>query len=145
MRDLWLADAVLELRPLFTGAGLAVPIVAIKTGSAAIGSRRDSTAIALCTCAPGLSPCVTVSDTLTDPIAILGTIVHEMIHAADRGQSRHGVWFAGWATRLGLEGPPEATIPGRRLVRTLRAMADRLGPYPRAGARYVVYGDWVRA
>ena len=67
-----------------------------------------------------------------DPAAMLVSLLHELIHAADDCQSGHKGAFAEAATRLGFEGPMTRTPPGLDLTAEVITLAEALGPFPHA-------------
>jgi hypothetical protein len=67
-----------------------------------------------------------------DPAAMLVSLLHELIHAADDCQSGHKGAFAEAATRLGFEGPMTRTPPGLDLTADVITLAEALGPFPHA-------------
>lgn len=76
-----------------------------------------------------------VTPKLDDALQVAGVIVHELIHAAVGTDAKHGPKFARVALALGLEGKMTATTTGAALAAQLRAITDRLGPYPHASLR----------
>lgn len=71
-----------------------------------------------------------ISPTLSSPAAVLPTLLHELIHAADDCKSQHkGAFRRAWKA-LGFEGKPTESTPGKELRATLKALAADLGPYP---------------
>src|SRR3990167_4763595 len=71
---------------------------------------------------------VTVSPVLSDPVRVLATLLHELIHAI--GHMNHGKDFRKAATGLGLVGKMKSTEAGEELCQRLQKVADKLGPYP---------------
>ena len=65
-----------------------------------------------------------------DPAAMLVSLLHELIHAADDCASGHKGTFAEAATRLGFEGPMTQTPPGLELTAEVILLAEALGPFP---------------
>lgn len=74
-----------------------------------------------------------ISPMLTDPVTVLGVLLHEMIHAWDRCESGHRGAFIELARKVGLEKPWTATSPGADLSQRLSILATELGPYPHVG------------
>lgn len=73
---------------------------------------------------------VFISPTLPSATAVLPTLLHELIHAADDCQSQHkGEFRRAWKA-LGFEGKPTMSTPGKELKAALKALAGELGPYP---------------
>jgi hypothetical protein len=73
-----------------------------------------------------------ISPVLHDPTAVLGVLVHELIHAAVGAEARHGPRFRRPALAIGLRGRMTATVPGSRLTAQLEALGADLGPFPHA-------------
>ncbi len=69
-------------------------------------------------CADGVVQ-VFISPRLSDSIDVLGTLLHELIHASFNGRFGHRKEFSQAAKRVGLAGPPTATIVGPELLQTL--------------------------
>jgi hypothetical protein len=67
-----------------------------------------------------------------DPAAMLVSLLHELIHAADDCASGHKGAFAEAATRLGFDGPMTQTPPGVELAAEVITLAEALGPFPHA-------------
>jgi hypothetical protein len=73
-----------------------------------------------------------VSPTLDDPARVLAVLVHEMIHALDDCQSKHGKQFQRWARKVGMEGKVTESNPNALLRGQLRTIAIGCGDYPHA-------------
>lgn len=69
---------------------------------------------------------------LKDPVQILATVVHELVHASVGIECKHKGMFVKVIRALGLEGKPTAThaAEGTELFATLTGMALTLGEYP---------------
>lgn len=73
-----------------------------------------------------------ISPMQDDPAAMLATLLHELIHAAnDCASGRRGA-FAEAATRLGLQGKMTATRASMDLTAELITLASILGEFPHA-------------
>jgi hypothetical protein len=139
-REQWLEAAVAELRPLLEEVGAPVPEVRVSVGwpSSKATSRKNRT-IGECwkrqTAADGISQ-IFISPTLGGEEQVLGTLVHELIHAWDDGKSGHKgnvakrEGFRGKATAIGLVGKMTATTVGTELLPKLTAIAEKIGDYP---------------
>jgi hypothetical protein len=73
---------------------------------------------------------------LTDPIDVLGVLLHERIHAVLPVGAGHGKLFGAVARYAGLAGKLTATVPGDDLRPILQAVADTLGEYPHGSLDY---------
>lgn len=137
-REAWLMRAVDLLKPHFyLAADVQVPDVRVSVGWPGGGSGRKSVAHTIGQCWSSLAASdsmaqIFISPTLAadDPIKILGTLVHEMVHAVDDNASGHRGNFIKIARAVGLERPWTATTPSDTLADWLREVADILGPYP---------------
>ncbi len=89
---------------------------------------------------------------LSEPLVVMATVLHEMVHAALGAENYgHGKPFADACKAIGLTGKPrhatvEADTP---LAAKVLAIAERLGGYPHPGLRLVASGKpsgggWVR-
>ena len=129
-REAWLADAVERLRPWFTAIGCTVPAVRVSAGFASTGN-----AVHVGQCWPttrsedGLNH-VFVSPVLQDPVAVLDTLVHELVHAVDDCEHKHGREYKKIALAIGLQGAMRSASAGKELTTRLQELALALGPYP---------------
>ena len=135
-REQWLRDAVDLLAPSVERAADAnLPPVHVSIGFPSRGATsRARRRIGECWNASAVAdgkPSILISPTLSDPIDILGTLVHELIHAA-LPKAGHRAPFRRAADRLGLEGKPTATTVGAILRVQLGHIAEKLGPLPHA-------------
>ena len=73
---------------------------------------------------------VFVSPILADPVDVLATLAHELVHAFDDCKSGHKGAFTRIARAVGLTGKMTATVAGPELAETLKAIAADLGDYP---------------
>ena len=73
-----------------------------------------------------------ICPSLENPIEILGTLLHELIHACVGLQERHGGHFATMARKIGLQGKLTATYVEKEtdLYKKLEEMLVILGDYP---------------
>lgn len=130
-REEWLNAAVNELRDWFKDVGVTVPV---KVRVACAWTKRPQKgAIAWCwptkSSADGYNE-IQVTPEIADPLPILGSLIHELIHAADDCESKHGAHFKQAARAIGLTGKMTATIASPGLEGRLTGLAARLGPYP---------------
>jgi hypothetical protein len=135
-RELWLEQAVRALTPLFKEQGATVPTqVRVSVGFPKGRKGNKGNAIGQCwagaAAADGVHQ-VFISPVLTDPVQILGVLVHELVHAVDDCQSGHVGAFRKLATSLGLTGKMTATTVGEELAPKLEKIAAKLGPFNHA-------------
>ena len=135
-REEWLQEAVSKLTPYLSGHGLRVPAVRVSCGwpsRNATGSAKRT--IGECwdgKCAADGVPQLFISpllDKVTDPMGVLATLTHEILHAVDF-EAKHGARFKKMATRVGLEGKPTSTHAGDTLVGLFERILGELGAYP---------------
>ncbi len=72
-----------------------------------------------------------------DSELILAVLVHEMIHAKDDCEHKHGPVFRKAALAAGLEGKMTATVAGPKLAATLAEYVALLGPIPHSAMSHV--------
>jgi hypothetical protein len=63
-------------------------------------------------------------------VEVLDTLVHELVHAVDDCQHKHGKEFKKIALSLGMVGPMRSAGAGPDLKEKLVEIAKTLGPYP---------------
>jgi hypothetical protein len=73
-----------------------------------------------------------ISLALCEPVDVLDTLVHELIHAVDNCAHKHGKEFKKMALGLGLKGPMRSAGAGPDLKARLQGIALALGTYPHA-------------
>lgn len=136
-REQWLNAAAELMRPWFRELDAPLPeTVAVSCGWPGGGNRKTRVGECWTSKASGDGRNqVFISPTLSDPAEVLHVLLHELVHAADDCQNGHGAPFRRIAKSLGLDGKMTATAPTPELLRTLRAMVDRLGPYPHGGLK----------
>lgn len=133
-REAWLLAAVQLLSPLFAAQELEVPAVRISVGFP--GGRGPKTSV-IGQCwnshaAADQTPQIFIHPSLTDPVKIVATIMHELVHAIDDCEHGHKGPFVKMIRALGLAGKPTATHAGEELVEQLQPILDELGEYPHA-------------
>lgn len=137
-REEWLVAAVDEFRQLFEQAGEKIPEkVKVSMGFPAKGGMRKRMVIGVCykataskdgVCQIYINP---VLDTLGGADGILGTLVHELVHAC--GKHGHGKEFRSLATAVGLEGRMASSIASDWLQSEFDSIILHLGEFPHAG------------
>ena len=133
-REGWLHRAIEAFRPRFVEIGLPLPEQLHVSVGFGYGSRAESKFI-LGQCWARRASADDVNHIFLgpqegDPAAMLVSLLHELIHAADDCASGHKGTFAEAATRLGFEGPMTQTPPGLELTAEVILLAEALGPFP---------------
>ena len=135
-RESWLTEACKLLEPTLQLAGVRLADVRVSCGWPARGAlSRAKRRIGECwhgsnEFQAGIGQ-VFVSPCLDQPVEVLATLLHELIHAALPAKAKHGKGFAKVALRAGLEGKPTATVAGQSLTERLNAdVLPVLGEYP---------------
>lgn len=136
-REAWLLFAVGHVAPIFAEAGYTVPRVRVSCAIPST-SRRGS---AVGQCWPtgrsddGVNE-IHISPIYADPVEVLDTLVHELVHAVDDCKNRHGAEFKKIALAIGLQGKMREASAGPALKGRLQTIAAALiadlGPYPHA-------------
>ncbi len=130
-REIWLEAAILEIAPIFAKAGYAIPVCKVSCGFTSTGARSGH--IGQCWSKKSSSDGVNqifISPALEDPLEVLDTLVHELVHAVDDCQHKHGKEFKKISKNLGMVGPMRSAGAGPELMKKLKVVANNLGPYP---------------
>lgn len=136
-REEWLQAAADQLRPLLAErSGLTAPTVRIGVGWTSKGRR--SAAIGECwkaaAAADGVNEITVRVTHNSDVLGVLGTLLHEMIHAALDCEDGHGGRFKRAHTAVGFRGSARTSAERTdELTADLQRIAATLGEYP--GAR----------
>ena len=136
-REAWLLFAVGHIAPIFNEAGYTVPRVRVACAISATAKRGS--AVGQCwptTRSEDLVNEIYISPVHSDPVEVLDTLTHELVHAVDDCQHRHGKEFKEIALAVGLQGKMREASAGPQLRLRLQSiatvMATELGPYPHA-------------
>ena len=133
-REGWLSHAVGLMTRRLTDAGYSLPDK-LKVGCGfAPGSRGGKKILGVCI-PPAASKAgnteVFVSPTIEDPLDALGTLLHEVGHAAVGVEAGHGPAFRAFCAALGLEGKATEAVPGPDARQWLTdEVLPMLGAYP---------------
>ena len=130
-REDWLTRAVAHLSPLIESVA-AKPFPEKFAVSCSWPNRTPRKTIGQCFASSQSHGVVhmMVSPVLGNPIDVLGTLVHEMVHAVDDCKSGHKGAFRRIATAVGLTGKMTETTVGADLREKLEKIAADLGTYP---------------
>ena len=130
-REAWLLAAVELLRPLFAAKGFSVPPCQVSCGFASTGTRSGH--VGQCWSTKSASNelnQIFISPTLKSAYEVLDTLVHELVHAVDNCENKHGKEFKKIALKMGMKGPMRSAEAGPDLKIILTSLLDTLGPYP---------------
>jgi hypothetical protein len=131
-REEWLLAAVEEIRPIFVNKGHHIPQnCQVSCGFASTGTRSHH----IGQCWPRESSTdernqIFISPALYEPAEVLDTLVHELVHAVDDCEHKHGKEFKKIALSLGMMGPMRSAGAGPELKIKLEEIAKALGRYP---------------
>src|SRR5262249_45559626 len=136
LREVWLERAASFLLDYMVLQGLPRIAVRVSCGWPSRGGLGARAAVVgQCfpptMCKDGI-PQIFVSPRIDDSLRVLGTLLHELIHAAVGCQFGHRKEFSKAARRVGLAGPPTATTVGDRLRPVLQRFVAASGQYPHA-------------
>ena len=136
-REAWLVAATDAVRPWFAEAGkpleapvrLAMGLPSVRALSSK--NRRVGECWSATASTDGTHE-IFISPVLADPVDIVGTVIHELVHAAVGLEAGHKAPFKRLATSLGLTGKMTATTVGDSLRDRLEPVLEALGPLPHA-------------
>lgn len=132
-REAWLNAALDTLRPMFTEAGMGLPEnLKVSCGWPVRGGMSTrKRVIGECWKAEASTEGATqifISPWLAEPLEVLETLVHELIHAA-RPAAKHGPDFKDGMKKVGLIGKATSTKAGDELILRLAQLSETLGDY----------------
>ena len=131
-RESWLLHATHLLgQTLFQPLGYTVPTVKVSVGYASSGLR--SRAIGQCWSRKNADDQLNhifISPTLGNGFEVIDTLTHELVHAVDDCQHKHGKEFKKIALAIGMVGPMRSAGAGPILKSKLEALLLQLPPYP---------------
>ena len=132
-RETWLQAGVAGLERIFDDAGYKLPAVKVSCSWPGGGSARKR----IGECWPRAASAakvneIFISPVVSEPVAALDILAHELCHAVDDCASGHKKPFAKIATGIGLMGKMTQTVAGPLLLPKLQKLAAQLGPYPHA-------------
>jgi hypothetical protein len=136
-REEWLLKATEQLKPAFLETGAEIPEkVRVTCGWPSHGGRGTKKRVTG-ECWPAKKSRdahfeIFISPTMDNPIEVLGTLIHELVHAAVGLDQGHKAAFRTAATALGLTGKMTATEVGEELEGRLHDLSAKLGDYPHA-------------
>jgi len=133
LREEWLMRAVVHLEPIFQRGGYQIPKVKVSIGFPSTGAKGRH--LGQCwgskASEDGINQ-IFIAPNQADPIEVLDTLTHELVHAVDDCKSGHGEGFKRIATDVGLKGPMRSAGAGEYLKQDLIRIAEALGHFPHA-------------
>ena len=136
-REAWLLFAVDAVAPIFQEKGFWVPRVRVSCAIPSTSGRGS--AVGQCwgrsMSEDGVNE-IFISPVYANSVEVLDTLVHELVHAVDDCEHRHGPEFKKIALAVGLQGKMREASAGPELKARLTQLAQSLeqswGPYPHA-------------
>jgi hypothetical protein len=133
-REQWLMRAVVKARPLFKRSGFEVPAnIRVSCGLPSVRAFGKRRAVGECWAAMATRDRkveIYVSPTIDDGTEVLGTLLHELVHAVVGVDKGHGTAFKRCASLVGLEGKPRECGAGKALKPWVVSVVKALGAYP---------------
>ena len=130
-RELWLQNAVDLVSPIFKNKGYTIPKVQVSCGFPSTGNKSKH--VGQCWGKSSTNDGTNqlfISPVLDEPVQVLDTLVHELVHAVDDCMHHHGPEFKKIATDVGLQGLMREASAGPWLQEQLTAISRQLGKYP---------------
>ena len=130
-RESWLQAAVALLRAMFATNNFVVPDCQVSCGFTSTGVRSGH--IGQCWSKKSAANEVNqifISPTLSSAFEVIDTLTHELVHAVDDCQHKHGKDFKKIALKMGMQGPMRSAGAGPELKAKLNTLLEQLGPYP---------------
>jgi len=130
-REHWLQNAVDLVSLIFKNKGYTIPKVQVSCGFPSTGNKSNH--VGQCWGKSSTKDGVNqlfISPILDEPVQVLDTLVHELVHAIDDCMHHHGPEFKIIATDVGLQGPMRSASAGPWLKEKLLGIANQLGKYP---------------
>ena len=130
-RELWLQNAVDLVSPIFKNKGYTIPKVQVSCGFPSTGNK--SKPVGQCWGKSSTNDGTNqlfISPVLDEPVQVLDTLVHELVHAVDDCMHHHGPEFKKIATDVGLQGLMREASAGPWLLEQLTTISRQLGKYP---------------
>ena len=131
VREIWLQKAVELISPIFKNKGYTIPKVQVSCGFPSTGNKNKH--VGQCWGKSSTSDGTNqlfISPILDEPVQVLDTLVHELVHAVDDCMHHHGPEFKKIATDVGLQGLMREASAGPWLQEQLTAISRQLGKYP---------------
>lgn len=140
-REQWMTRVATQLAPEFKKLGYPLPPFRVSTGFTSVGRRGKRVA-----------ECWTdrldaerrhqifIDPRSDDPVDVINSVAHELIHAAVGLDQGHKGKFLTVALALGMERPMTSTPSGPAFVALAKKILKKIGPYPHTRLQ-VGFGD----
>ena len=137
-REEWLMAVVEELRPLFKQAGTPLPAAKLMRFTVSFPWQGARASIIGQHFPVSMSKDGThemlVHPKMDDPYQVVGTVCHELVHAACPPDAKHGPLFKKLGKAVGLVGKPKFMGNGPEFDKAVTdPLLKKLGAYPHAG------------
>lgn len=130
-REQWLNAAIKRIRPLFRTAGKELPDnIRVSCGWPVGRVNKITGQIMSQEISESKHFEIFISPMLSDSVKVMGTLIHELVHATVGLDKGHSGEFKTLALRLGLTGKMTSTTIGEELNKTLGIIKNNLGEYP---------------
>ena len=129
-REAWLLNAVGKLNPIFKKQGYDVPKVQVSCGFTSSGKNRHAGECWSKTATKAVISEIYISPKYDDAVEVMDILVHELVHAVDNCEHKHGSEFKKIALAVGLEGKMRSASAGVKLKNELIEIAKSLNLYP---------------
>lgn len=141
-REEWLQEASIQVRPtVYAACNRPIPDFYVSVGFPK-GHAGRQRAIGQCwsgQLSEDKKPHIFICPTLSDPVEVLATLIHEIIHTVVP-EAGHRMGFSEIAAKCGLVKPWTATTASPALAVSLTKVSEALGPYPHAALTVPVRG-----
>ena len=130
-REQWLHNAIELISTIFKNKGYTIPKVQVSCGFPSTGNKSKH--VGQCWGKSSTNDGTNqlfISPVLDEPVQVLDTLVHELVHAVDDCMHHHGPEFKKIATDVGLQGLMREASAGPWLQEQLTAISRQLGKYP---------------
>lgn len=137
--EVWLNEAVELMRPKFAEAGYEIPPVHLSVGFSSRGYRVNTKKYIMGICYSRKQDKddinqIFIAPILDEPMDVLETLAHELVHAIDDCKHSHGPVFQQISKDLKLTDCRAVNMMDYvETVKFYRWMLDQLGRYPRGG------------
>ena len=78
---------------------------------------------------------IVINPLVSDGTMVLGILAHELLHAADDCESKHGTQFTVMSKLIGFSGGKHSAPQSGEAKAAIAEIAASLGPYPRHASR----------